>query len=88
MDLCCSHHYHHAADTVLGLCSTALFLDYDAIGNYYDDIEYGYANGGFYTSSGCGGKLGDDVMILVFATTSGLHYYWSLSSYYLYIIIF
>jgi hypothetical protein len=76
MDLCCSHHYHHAADTVLGLCSRALFLDYDTIGNYYDDIEYGYADGGFYTSSGFGGELvGDDVMILVFDTTSGLHYY-------------
>jgi hypothetical protein len=26
-----------------------------------------------------GGELGDDMMILVFDTTSGLHYYWSLS---------
>eukprot|EP00953_Heterococcus_sp_UTEX-ZZ885_P030971 16313-Heterococcus_DN1.PRE.4 len=44
--------------------------------DYYDDIEYGYANGGLYTSSGIGGELGDDMMILVFDTTSGLHYYW------------
>jgi hypothetical protein len=34
---------------------------------------------GFYTSSGFGCELGDDVIILVFGTTSGLHYYWSLS---------
>jgi hypothetical protein len=53
-----------------------LFLDYDTIGNYYDDIEYGDANGGFFTSSRFGGELGDDMMILVFDTTSGLHYYW------------
>jgi hypothetical protein len=51
-------------------------LYYDTIGNYYDDIGYNYANGGFYTSYGFGGELGDDVMILVFDTTSGLHYYW------------
>jgi hypothetical protein len=54
-------------------------LDHDTIGNNYDDIEddieYSYANGGFYTSSGFSGELGDDMMILVFDTTSGLHYY-------------
>jgi hypothetical protein len=43
----------------------SLFLDCDTIGNYYDDIEYGYANGGFYTSSEFGGEPGDNIMILV-----------------------
>jgi hypothetical protein len=57
---------------VLGFWS----LHYDTTGDYYDDIEYGYANGGLYTSSGIGGELGDDMMILVFDTTSGLNYYW------------
>jgi hypothetical protein len=32
--------------------------------------------GGFYTSSGFGSELGDNLMILVFDTASGLHYYW------------
>eukprot|EP00953_Heterococcus_sp_UTEX-ZZ885_P012763 7307-Heterococcus_DN1.PRE.1 len=43
----------------------SLFLGCDTIGNYYDDIEYGYADGGFYTSSEFGGELGDNIMILV-----------------------
>eukprot|EP00953_Heterococcus_sp_UTEX-ZZ885_P010462 6114-Heterococcus_DN1.PRE.1 len=58
-------HEHAGYSTAPWFTAVNIIVDCDTIGNYDDDIEYGYANGGFYTSSGFGCELGDNVMILV-----------------------